>query len=230
MTAVFAGGPTPLTGHTLIKSYSLGNGNSQPGSNSDPGDRRSGLDLTYRLPWVRNWLTFYTEAFTEDQFSPIAYWDRSATYSGIYMPRIPKLNKLDLRVEGGYTDLIYNPYGPGIFYSNSRYPNGYTNEQFLIGSWIGRQSQAEQAWSTYHISPRSYIQAGYRHQKVSKDFMPGGATLSDVSLSGDFLFRSDVSVSGLVQYESWIFPVITPGAQSNVTASLQFTYWPHSWK
>jgi membrane-associated phospholipid phosphatase len=230
VTAVFAGGPTPLNGHTLIKSYSLGNGNSQPGSASDPGDRRSGLDLTYRLPWVRNWLTFYTEAFTEDQFSPIAYWDRSATYSGIYMPRIPKINKLDLRLEGGYTDLIYNPYGPGIFYSNSRYPNGYTNEQHLMGSWIGRQSQAEQAWSTYHISPRSYLQAGYRHQKVSKDFMPGGATLSDVSLSGDFLFRSDVSVSGLIQYESWNFPVITPGAQSNVTASLQFTYWPHSWK
>jgi hypothetical protein len=44
------------------------------------------------------------------------------------------------------------------------------------------------------------------------------------------LFRSDLSVSGLVQYESWLFPVITPGAQSNITASLQFTYWPHSWK
>ena len=52
VTSVFAGGPTPLTGHTLIKSYSLGNGNSQPGSASDPGDRRSGLDLTYRLPWI----------------------------------------------------------------------------------------------------------------------------------------------------------------------------------
>ena len=230
MTSVFAGGPTPLTGRTLLKSYSIGNGNSQPGSPSDPGDRRSGIDLTYRLPWLRNWLTFYTEAFTEDQYSPLAYWDRSATYSGIYLPRIPRIPKLDLRLEGGYTDLPYNPYGPGIFYSNSRYPNGYTNDGNLLGSWIGRQSQAVQAWSTYHSSSRNFVQAGYRHEKVSQKFMPGGATLSDFSLSGEDWLRSDVSISGLVQYEMWNFPVLASGAQSNVSASLQISYWPRSKK
>jgi membrane-associated phospholipid phosphatase len=230
VTSVFAGGPTPLTGGTLIKSYSIGNGNSQPGSPSDPGDRRSGIDLTYRLPWLRNWLTFYTEAFTEDQFTPLAYWDRSATYSGIYLPRVPKISKLDLRLEGGYTDLPYNPYGPGIFYANSRYPDGYTNDGDLLGSWIGRQSQSVQAWSTYHLSARSFFQAGYRHEKVSQKFMPGGATLSDFSLSGDIWLRSDVSMSGLLQYEKWNFPVLASGAKTNVSASLQVSYWPHSWK
>jgi membrane-associated phospholipid phosphatase len=230
VTSVFAGGPTPLTGYTLIKSYSIGNGNRQPGSQSDPGDRRSGIDLTYRIPWLRNWLTFYTEAFTEDQFTPLAYWDRSATYSGIYLPRIPKIPKLDLRLEGGYTDLPYNPYGPGIFYANSRYPDGYTDDGGLLGSWIGRQSQAVEAWSTYHVSSRNFFQAGYRHEKVSQKFMPGGATLSDFSVSGDHWVRPDVSVSGQVQYEKWNFPVLASGAQTNVSTSLQVTYWPHSWK
>src|SRR5262249_199494 len=85
VTVIFAGGPTPLTLGTLAKSYSIGNGNTLPGSRSDPGDRRSGLDFTYKIPWMRNWLTFYTEAFSEDEFSPIAYWDRSAVHSGLYM-------------------------------------------------------------------------------------------------------------------------------------------------
>ena len=146
------------------------------------------------------------------------------------MPRIPKLLKLDLRVEGGYTDLIYNPYGPGIFYYNSRYPNGYTNYGNLMGSWIGRQSQSVQAWSTYHLSSRNFIQIGYRHQKISPKFIPSGATLSDFSVSADRLLRPDLSMSGLVQYEKWNFPVLAVGAQSNVTASVQVTFWPHSWK
>jgi membrane-associated phospholipid phosphatase len=230
VTSVFAGGPTPLTGYSFAKSFSIGNGNGQPGSSSDPGDRRTGIDLTYRLPWMRDWLTFYTEALSEDEFSPIAYWDRSATYSGLFMPRMPKIPKLDLRVEGGYTDLPYNPYGPGIFYANSRYPNGFTNDGNLLGSWIGRQSQAWRAWGTYHLNAKDFVQAAYRHEKVSQKFMPGGATLNDFSVSGQHWLRSNVMLSGSLQYEKWNFPVLAPMKQSNVSTYLQFTYWPQAWK
>src|SRR5882762_6814197 len=147
-TAVFAGGPTPLTSHTFFHSYS--GGNTQPGANGDPGDRRSGLDFTFRIPRVKNGLKFYTEAFVEDEFSPIAYWRNAAIWSGLYLAQVPKLNKLDLRVEAGYTDLPGNlqtgapdsHYTPGIFYANDRYPNGsYTNGGDLLGNWMGRQSQ-----------------------------------------------------------------------------------------
>ena len=76
------GGPgVPLTlgtfGHSLFAT-----GNGLPGTPQDPGDRRSGLDWSYRLPKLRNWLTFYGDAFAEDQYSPIAYWDRSAIRGG----------------------------------------------------------------------------------------------------------------------------------------------------
>jgi membrane-associated phospholipid phosphatase len=238
VTAVFAGGPTPLTTHTFLKSYSVGNGNGVPGSSSDPGDRRSGLDFSFRIPGVKTGLNFYTEAFVEDEISPIVYWRNAAIWSGIYVAQVPKLNKLDFRVEAGYTDLPGNlengtpgsHYGPGIFYSNTRYPNGYTNDGNLLGNWMGRQSQGAQAWSTYRFSPRNSIQASFRHQKVSQQWMPGGATLTDASLRADFWVRNDLSVSGTIQYERWLFPVITPGAQSNITTSLQLTFWPQSWK
>jgi membrane-associated phospholipid phosphatase len=231
-TAIFAGGPTPLTLHSLLKSYSIGNGNGIPGSFSDPGDRRSGLDFTYRVPGLRHRLSFYGEAFVEDEFSPIAYWNKAAIYAGIYIPRIPKISKLDLRIEGGYTDLPSDVYHPSnnVFYTNSRYPNGYTNQGFLLGNWMGRQSQGFQAWSTYRFTPRNSVQFGYRHQKVSQAWMPAGATLTDGNAQFEFLARPELSVTAFIQYEKWNFPVLAPMAQSNVSASMQLTYRPNSWK
>jgi hypothetical protein len=238
LTIVFAGGPTPLTSYTFFHSYSLGN-SQQPGANGDPGDRRSGLDFTFRIPGVKTGLNFYTEAFVEDEFSPIAYWRNAAIWSGLYLAQIPKLNKLDFRVEAGYTDLpddLQNGtpsshYTPGIFYSNTRYPNGsYTNDSNLLGNWMGRQSQGVQAWSNYRFSPRNFIQASFRHQKVSQQYMPGGGSLTDVSMSANCWLRNDLSVSGTIQYERWLYPIVTPGAQSDVTTSLQLVFWPQSWK
>jgi hypothetical protein len=240
LTVVFAGGPTPLTAHTFFHSYSPGQGtNGVQGGPGDPGDRRSGLDFTFRIPGVKDGLSFYTEAFVEDEYSPIAYWRNAAIWSGLYLAQIPKLNKMDFRVEAGYTDLPGDlqtggpgsHYPPGIFYSNDRYPNGsYTNGGNLLGNWMGRQSQGVQAWSKYRFSPRSFLQASFRHQKVSQQYMPGGGSLTDVSLSADCWLRNDLSMSGTIQYERWLYPVITPGAQTNVTTSLRLVFWPQSWK
>jgi Capsule assembly protein Wzi/PAP2 superfamily len=237
-TCVFAGGPTPLTPYTFIHTYSLAS-SPREGANGDQGDRRSGLDFTLRIPGVKAGLNFYTEAFVEDEYSPIAYWRNAAIWSGLYLAQVPKLNKLDLRVEAGYTDLPsglengtpQSHYGPGVFYFNNRYPSGsYTNDGYLLGNWMGRDSQGVQAWSNYRFSPRSFIQASFRHEKVSQQYMPGGGTLTDASLSANFWLRNDLSISGTLQYERWLYPIITPGAQTNVTTSLQLVFWPQSWR
>jgi Capsule assembly protein Wzi/PAP2 superfamily len=227
-TTIFSGPGEPFTPHKFFSSlFSLGN--APPGSPSDPGDRRSGFNLSYRLPFVRNWVTFYADGFAEDQFSPVAYWDRSAWVSGLYMPQLPYLRKLDLRVEGVYTDLtIGGNVGDGFFYFNSRYLNGYTNKGNLMGSWIGRDGQGAQVWSTYWFSPRNKLQFDFRHQKVSKQFIPGGGTVTDGGVNADFLVRSKFSVTGSVQYERWDFPVIASTRRNDVSTSLQFTYWPTS--
>jgi hypothetical protein len=36
-----------------------------------------------------------------------------------------------------------------------------------------------------------------------------------------------LAVSGFFQYEQWKFPVLSPVGQSDVTASLQLTFYPH---
>jgi hypothetical protein len=228
-TTLFAGEGRPFTIHTLIQSaFSLGQSN--PGTPQDPGDRRSGFDLTYRLPWLRNWATFYADGFNDDQISPVAYSDRAAWTAGIYFSHIPKVPRLDLRAEGVYTDLpIGGAVGKGFFYWNDRYRSGYTNSGNLLGSWIGREGQGAQAWTTYHFSPRSLLQLNFRHQKVSQEFIPGGGTLTDFGGRCDYQVRSNLGVSTAIQHERWLFPVITPGVQRNLSMSVQLTYRPDSW-
>jgi hypothetical protein len=230
VTNVFAGGPTPLTFHTLLRSYSIGNQQHQISPES-PGDRRSGVDFSYKVPGLRNWMTFYGDAFTEDEFSPLNYPRKSAIRGGIYLPRIPGVSKLDLRLEGGSTVPPDFPGCFGCFYVNGHYPDGsYMNLGNIVGSWLGRAGQGEQAWSTYWLSSRNKIQFNYRHQKVNGQYLPQGGTLNDGGVKADFWLGTTVMLSGSVLYEKWNYPVLDPLPRSNVTTSMQFTFWPRSWK
>jgi len=236
-TTIFAGPAVPFTPHEFWFSLtSASNGN--VGTAEDPGDRRSSFDFNYRLPLMRDWVTFYVDGFTDDQFSPVAYWDRSAWSAGLYFPQLPKLPKLDLRIEGVYTDVpAGGNIGAGFFYFNLAYRQGYTNDGNLIGSWIGRQGQGAQAWMTYSISPKSTVQLNYRHEKISNDLLFGGGTITDVGVKPNIWIGRNLSVSGLLQYEKWNFPVLAPNAeanfpllapyaQTNFTTSVGITYWP----
>src|SRR5262249_12020380 len=155
-------------------------------------------------------------------FSPIGYADRSVWHAGLYFPRLPHLSRIDLRVEGIYTD---NPLGGklccGFFYSNLTWRSGYVNGGNLIGSWIGRDSQGAQGWINYWFSSQTRIQLNYRHQKVSQQFVPGGGTLTDVGARSDFWVGPSLSVSSSVQWEQWLFPVIQPNPSRNVSLSLE---------
>lgn len=230
-TVVMGGPGIPLTFGTL-KNALLNQGKNQVGGLDQNGDGRSGMDWSYRLPLVRNWVTFYGDAFADDQPSPIAYWDRSAIRGGFYLSHIPRVQKLDFRVEGVYTDV---PAGGkiccGFFYSNDQFRNGYTSDGFLLGSWIGRDGQGAQAWTNYWFTPKNRLQFYFRHQKVSQQFVPGGGTLTDVGTRADYWFRQGLGVSASVQYEKWLYPVVQPGPQANVATSLGIQFQPQAmWK
>jgi hypothetical protein len=188
------------------------------------------LSFSYRLPGLRNWLTLYGDGFTDDEFSPIAYMDVSAWHAGLYLSHVPRVSRLDFRVEGVYTDVpggvAANTKQPGSFYQNGTWRNGYTNNGDLIGSWIGRGGQGAQAWTNYWFSPRNRLQFYFRHQKVSQEFVPGGGSLTDVGVRTDYSLRSNLSLSISVQDERWLFPVIQPNAAHNVTASIGIEFEP----
>jgi len=220
------GGPgVPITLGRLVQFFRTNSG--LPGSPHDPGDRRSGMDWSYRLPKLRDWVTFYGDSFADDQISPIAYWDRSAIRGGLYFSHLPKLPKLDLRMEGVYTDIpAGGALSHGFFYFNFRFKEGYTNQGQLLASWIGREGQGAQAWTNYWFSPRSRLQINFRHQKVSQQFIPGGGTLTDVGVLGDYWPSRILGLRASVQYERWLFPVIQPGPQRDVSASVGIQIQP----
>ena len=226
-TTIMGGPGVPLTFGTFKHSLFGFNSNGLPGTPQDPGDRRSGIDWTYRLPLLRRWVTFYGDAFADDQLSPIAYWDRSAIRGGLFISHLPKLSRLDVRMEGVYTDVpAGGAIGHGFFYSNNRFRNGYTNDGFLLGSWIGRDGQGAQGWLNYWFTSRNRIELSFRHQKASQQFNPGGGTLTDAGIRGDYWLRGRIGLTASVQYEKWLFPVIQPGPQRNVGASVGIQFQP----
>ena len=146
------------------------------------------------------------------------------------------LPKLDLRVEGVYTDI---PAGhalrpgepgsiqPGSFYFNDTWHSGYTNNGNLIGSWIGRAGQGAQAWTNYWFNARNRLQFNFRHQKQSQQYIPGGGSLTDAGVRGDYWVHPNLSLSASVQYERWLYPAIQPNASTNISATMQILFQPH---
>jgi membrane-associated phospholipid phosphatase len=221
------GGPGyPLTLHTFLRSVFSTSVTAVAAPNK-PGARRSGLDFSYRFPRLRG-LTFYADGFTQhDVFSPIVGPDVAAWLGGIYLPSLPKMPKMDFRVEGVETDPpIGGNVGHGFFYYDQTWITGFQNAGHLMGNWVGREGQGVQAWTSYWFTPRNKLQFEFRHLKVSHEFITNGGTEADASVRADFWVRPSFSLSAMVQYESWTFPVLAPGRQSNVSSSLQLTFWP----
>lgn len=227
-TGLFGGPNFPITLGSLKHSL-FSTGNAQ-GRGLDPGDRRSTVDFTYRLPYLRNWLTFYEDAFVEDEISPLGYPRDAANTAGLYLSHFPLIPHLDMRVEGGYTNLpeFLQPPGGGFFYWNTRYLDGYTNKGDILGNGtLGRQGIGLRAESTYWFASDKTIQLGYRSNEVDSMFLQGG-NLRDVHARSEWSFNKSVSLSSFLQYEWWNFPLLGAGKKQNdFTASFQLTYWPH---
>jgi len=187
-TAIWGGqGHGPITIHTFLKSFfSL----SSPGGNikegrDDPGARFGAFDFSYRLPFVRNWLTLYTDSEVHDDVSPVDAPRRAAWRPGIYLSHVPGVPKLDLRVEAATTDPSSSDhanlgnfpslYGHFMYYEGIQ-KQGYTNQGQLFGDWIGREDKGGQAWLTYHLSGNEWFQVGLRNQKATGYFIPGSTT------------------------------------------------------
>ncbi len=218
---IFSGVGYPLTLKRLRLSYFDLYGHPTPyTAANDPGDRRVSFDFSYRLT---NSLTVYSNFYWDDAIR------RTAFNPGIYLPRIPRLPKLDLRAEYVSTDV---PPDSGqhtegkLIYYNALYHDGYVNGGNLIGNWVGRQGHGAQFWGTYWLSPRSSVQVAYRHGWINPNFIPQGGALTDVSARADLWVRSDLDVSASTQYELWNVPELSPSSQRDVATSIQLTFHP----
>ena len=221
VTTIFGGPGMPFTAGNFLRTLSWWN--QLGGSAEDAGDHRSEFDFSYRIPKLRRWLTVYGDALVEDEISPIGS-SRPTFHPGIYLPRVPHMPKLDLRLEGIYSDVPgQRPIGP--IYYNTRYRDGYTNYSNLLASWIGRQGRGGVASATYWFRPRHQLQFAFRHMEVDRAFLQGGH-LNDFAVHHDVTVGKEFGVSSILQYERWAFPLLATRPRSNLAVSVQLTFWP----
>jgi len=229
-TAIWGGkGHAPITVHSFLKSFfSLSAPNSAvKTSRDDPGARFGAFDFSYRLPFVRNWLTLYTDSEVHDDVSPIDAPRRASWRPGLYLSHVPGIPKLDLRAEAVSTDPpIKNSRGGQFMYWESIQKQGYTNKGVLFGDWIGREDKGGQGWITYHLSGNEWVQVGVRNQKAAKDFIPGGTTLNDINFQVVKRIGKDFEINGNFALEHWKAPIYLPGQQTVTTTNIQLTWFP----
>ena len=229
-TALFGGkGHSPVTIHTFLKSFfSLAAPNpAVKYSRSDPGARFGSFDFTYRLPYLRNWLTLYADSEVHDDVSPIDAPRRASWRPGLFLSHVPGLPKLDIRAEAAMTDpSVSTSQGGKFMYWEIIEKQGYTNEGQIFGDWIGREDKGGQAWVTYHLSGNEWVQVGMRNQKAAKDFIPGGTTLNDINFQVVKRLRRDLELRGNFTLEHWKAPIYLPGEQTVTSTEFMLTWYP----
>jgi len=232
-TIVFGGkGHEPVTWHTFLKGFFDINDTTfaEKVGRDDPGARFSAFNFSYRLPFVRNYLTFYSDSESHDDVTPISAPRRAAIRPGLYLSQFPGARKLSLRTEAVSTDPpTGRSIGGSFMYWEAIQKQAYTNKGYVFGDWIGREAKGGQAWLTYHLSGNEWLELQYRNTKTAKDFVPMGTTQNDFAVNAVKRVGKDVEVNAWVQYEQWKAPFLRNGdtsAQSNTSIAVQLTYFP----
>ena len=246
-TVIWGGkGHEPITLKSFLRSFFSLTAPNQTVKDSpqDPGARFGAFDFSWRLPFVRNWLTLYSDSEVHDDVSPIDAPRHAAYRAGLYLSHVPGLAKLDVRAEGISTDpAVARSSGGQFMYWEGLQRQGYTNKGVLFGDWIGREDKGGQGWITYHLSGNEWIRVGVRNQKADKDFiyLPAvtdstgkilkqaveyGTTLNDINVQVVKRIRKDFEVNGNFAYERWKAPIYLPGQQTVTTTTIQVTWFP----
>lgn len=232
-TIIFGGhGHEPVTWHTFLKGFFDINDTSVPEKTGrdDPGARFSAFNFSYRLPFVRNWLTLYSDSESHDDVTPISAPRRAAIRPGIFLSHFPGAPRLSWRVEAVSTD---PPTGRSIhgsfMYWEAEQRQAYTSKGFTFGDWIGREAKGGQSWLTWSLSGNEWLEFQYRNVKTPKDFIPQGTTQNDFAVNAVKRLSKNVELNAWVQYERWKAPFLLSGdtsAQNDTSISVQLTFYP----
>jgi hypothetical protein len=222
-------GHEPVTLHTFLQSFFSFSDTTatEKYSAKDPGARYSAFNFSYRLPFLRRYVTLYTDSICHDDVTPISAPRRAAYRPGIYLSHIPGLEKLDFRAEAASTDTSTLRSLNGQFnYYEIVQRQGYTNKGFIMGDWIGREAKGGQAWLTWHLSPNEWVQLEYLNKKTPKDFIPGGTTQNQFTVDVVKRLRKDIELNAWLQYERWKAPIYKTGQQNDTVVAVQIKFFP----
>lgn len=242
-TVIWGGeGHGPITIHSFLKSFfSFSSPTAEvKRGRDDPGARFGSFDFSYRIPFVRKWLTLYADGEVHDDVSPIDAPRRAAWRPGLYLSHVPGVPKLDVRAEAIWTDPPVSTSNGGHFmYWEYIQKQGYTNSGQIFGDWIGREAKGGQGWITFHLGGDEWLQVSVRNQKAAKDFIPGstsllstvtlpegGTTINDLSFQVVKRIGKDFEINGNFTLEHWTAPIYLPAQQTVTATTVKLTWYP----
>ena len=231
-TVIWGGeGHVPVTLGTFFRSFfSTQDTEDDPAaknSRSDPGARYSDFSFSWRLPFLRRYVTLYTDSICHDDVSPISAPRRAAYRPGIYLAQIPGLRRMDLRAEASSTDTsTLRSLGGQFNYYEAVQRQGYTNKGFIMGDWIGREAKGGNAFLTYHLSPNEWIQLEYMNKKTPKDFIAGGTTQNQFKIEVVKRLKPSLELDAWYQNEHWKAPIYMAGQQNDSVFTAQVKFYP----
>jgi hypothetical protein len=112
----------------------------------------------------------------------------------------------------------------GFFHFSDRYPNGYTDNRDLIGTWIERRGRVAQTGTNHWFGAHKRFNFKFRHQKVSRQYIQTGGTLTYAGARSAHWVRFNLGLSTPMQYGRWLFPVSQTNAQRNVPARVEMLF------
>lgn len=220
-------GGDPITATNVLRSAF---GRTDPVNNSVPGDSRTAIDWTWRLPKMNDWVTLYGEMEDDDDLIPLQNIAKSVLRPGIYFSRLPHLPKWDLHFEWTSSTspgrAYFQSHG-SLNYWNLDYPGGYTYDGNLMANVVGREGVTSQAWIRYWISPRHTLDLSWKQSKVFSDFVPGGGKWQDYQAGYSVTKASGVYFKGFLQFEHiFAYPLLFSGSRNNLVAAVELGFLP----
>jgi membrane-associated phospholipid phosphatase len=226
-TTLIGGSEQPLTAGNFFGSLI---GRVNPAMNSVPGDSRTAVEWTWRLPGVHDWATFYGELEDDDDPIPLQNLTKSVLRPGLYFPRLPLLPKWDFHFEWTSSTspgrASFQNHGH-LNYWNFDYPDGYTNDGNLMGNVVGREGVTLQTWARYWISSRRTLDLSWKQSRVLSDYVPGGGKWQDFQATYSITMRSGIYLNSFVQFEHISsYPLLVAGSKNNLVVSVELGFRP----
>jgi hypothetical protein len=194
-------------------------------------DQHMSFDFLFR---ARRYFTWYGEFLGSDDPQPFNAPRRMAVNTGLYFPRLPLLEKTDLRLEGVYTSSPCEPICPGegrarvlaseLHYWHYIYRSGYTNNGTLLGNSVGRDGLSYQAWLTHWFSPTDRLALSFKRTQLSSFYVAGAAQWSDFSVRHERQLRGGFHLRSSVQVERVKFPFLFSSPRTSVAAMLELGF------
>ncbi len=196
--SIFWGVEHPITFHSFkdnVFSFNstgdcMGIGSAAYGDRTDPGDRKSNFDFTWRLPFLNKLVTLYADAYSDDDPSPLDAPRRAVWNPGIYFARLPFLPHMDLRVEAVSSEGLFKTLAANISSSITSISTAIRTKASCLEMPLAATPVPSKGAQAIGSPPALESRQAIGKTRAGTVFLPGGATVTDGFVNASYAINS----------------------------------------